>query len=124
MKASIEREPRTAAVLSRAYLRAAELIGLSRAEAARVTGVSEASLSRLAHGGRAIDRASKEGELAVLFLRVFRSLDTLVGGSEADARKWMRAHNHHLGGVPAELVQQASGLVHVVEYLDGMRGKL
>ena len=62
-------------------------------------------------------------ELAALFLRLFRSLDALVGGDETRSRAWMHAHNHHLNGTPAELVRSVSGLVHVVEYLDAMRGK-
>jgi hypothetical protein len=35
----------------------------------------------------------------------------------------MHAHNHHLNGTPAEMVRSVPGLVHVVEYLDAMRGK-
>jgi hypothetical protein len=32
--------------------------------------------------------------------------------------------NHHLGAPPADLLQTVSGLVHVAEYLDAMRGQL
>jgi len=39
-------------------------------------------------------------------------------------RAWFHAANAHLGGVPATRVQTVTGLVHVAEYLDGMRGKL
>lgn len=116
--------PNAAAVLTKAVLRAAEQLGMSQRELAGVLGVSEASVTRLARGGRAIDPSSKEGELATLFVRVFRSLDTLVGGGAQACRDWMHAENDYLGGVPARLVQTIQGLVDVGEYLDGMRGHL
>ncbi|MFH2009304.1 MAG: MbcA/ParS/Xre antitoxin family protein [bacterium] len=75
-------------------------------------------------GGRTIDPEAKEGELALLLIRVFRSLDALVGGDEAKARAWFRAHCEPLAGVPAELVSRVSGLVAAAEYLDAMRGNL
>lgn len=117
-------EPDSAAVLSRATLRAAEELGLSRAELAEILGVSTATLSRLANGHASLDPSRKEGELALLVIRAFRSLDTLVGGDEAKARLWIAAENTHLGGVPKERMRSVQGLVDVVEYLDAMRGRL
>lgn len=113
----------SAAVLTRATLRAAEKLGLSQRDLAKLLGVSPASMSRMSRG-RAIDPLTKEGELALLFLRLFRSLDALVGGDEVAARAWFHARNLHLDGVPAELVARVDGLVHAVEYLDAMRGRL
>ena len=113
-----------ARTLSHAFGRAAEEHGLPRSAQARLLGVSEASLSRLAHGARTIDPVSKEGELALLYLRAWRSLDALCGGDGAKSRAWMHARNEHLGGRPAELVRSVTGLVHVLEYLDAVRGKL
>ncbi len=109
-------------VLAKALFRAADACGLSRRTLAAMTGLSEATLSRAARG-RPIDPATKEGELALGFLRAFRSLDALVGGEAAQARAWMHAENRHLGGVPADLVTTAAGLFHVVEYLDALRGR-
>src|SRR5512139_917797 len=111
------------AVLAKAFLRAAGRLGLTQRQAAAVLGVSEATLSRVA-SGRPIDPESKEGEIAVLFVRAFRSLDALVGGREEDARAWMHAENRHLGGVPSALARSVAGLVDVVGYLDAVRGKL
>jgi transcriptional regulator with XRE-family HTH domain len=109
-------------VLTRAVLRAADLLGVAQRELAAVLGVSPASLSRLRRGARQIDPNSKEGEMAVLFVRVFRSLDALMGGSQDNSERWLGAHNEHLGGVPKELIQTVPGLVHVIEYLEAMRG--
>src|SRR5689334_16311435 len=118
-------QPRTApapdAVLSKAALRAAGLLGLSSRSLARILGVSEASVSRLAAGARTIDPASKEGELALLLVRVDRSLDALVGTDATQRRAWLESHNDALNGKPVDLLQRADGLVHVVAYLDAMR---
>lgn len=122
--ALLETPPAPSAVLTKAVGRAADRLAVSRRELAAALGVSEASLSRLAHGKRRIDPESKEGELALLFVRVFRSLDALLGGDDERSRRWLRAYNHHLGAVPAELLGSVAGLVRVADYLDAMRGAL
>ncbi len=114
--------PRRNVVLTRAALRAAVLLGLSQQDLAGVLGVSPSTVSRL--DDRPLDPARKEGELAVLFVRLFRSLDALLGGSTEKARQWLHAPNHHLGGVPAERIRTVTGLVDAIEYLDAMRGKV
>jgi hypothetical protein len=111
------------AVLTRAVRRAVDLLGLSQQEAAGILHVSTATASRLMNGRTELTTDSAEGQLALLFLRVFRSLDTLVGGSAAKAEDWLRAKNSHLGGVPLDRLKTPEGLVHVAEYLDAMRGK-
>ena len=88
-----------------------------------VKNSSEASVSRLSRQ-RGLDPDSKEGELALLFLRVYRSLDALVGGDDARARDWLHAENAHLSGRPVERIRTVEGLVDVVQYLDAMRGRL
>lgn len=114
--------PSPDAVVTKATLRAAERLGLPDAALARIVGVSPASVSRL-RAGRTIPVAQKEGELALLFLRVYRSLDALLGGDAEGCRRWLRAENDHLGGVPLQLIQTVTGLVNVGRYLDAMRGK-
>ena len=113
------RSPR---ILTRAMLRAGRALGMRQKDLAVTLGISEATVSRFSRG-REIDPETKEGELAVLLLRMYRSLDTLVGGEDARARAWMQARNIHLNGTPAELVRSIHGLVRVVEYLDALRGK-
>lgn len=110
-------------VLTDAVLRAATEISWPKARLARTLGVSPASLSRLGRS-RSIDPETKEGELAILFLRAFRALDALLGGDAARCRAWLSSDNHHLGGVPNELMESVEGLVRVGQYLDAMRGKV
>lgn len=123
LSAALGKTPDPAATLTKAFLRAAAALGVSQRELAQLLGVSAASVSRLFRD-RTIAVASKEGELAILFVRLFRSLDALLGGDDIAAKRWYRAHNDHLGGIPAELVSSVTGFVHVIEYLDAMRGKL
>src|SRR5689334_14434768 len=111
------------AVLAKAVLAAAARLDLRQRQLGEMIGASEASISRLQRG-RGIDPQSKEGELALLFLRAYRSLDALVGGDDARARAWLHAHNDHLGGVPADRMMDVQGLVDVVQYLDAVRGRL
>jgi uncharacterized protein (DUF2384 family) len=113
--------PAPEAVLTKAVLRAAELLGLSSRALARILGVSEASVSRLVSGSRTIDPVSKEGELALLLVRVYRSLDALVGTDAAQRKAWLESPNRALNGRPIDLLQRTDGLVHVVAYLDAMR---
>jgi hypothetical protein len=114
--------PSPAAVLTKATLRAAERLELPQRVLCQVLGVSPASLSRLGRS-RTIDPQSKEGELATLFVRLYRALDSLVGGSDEKARAWLEAPNTHLRGVPLELIQSVQGLVRSIEYVDAMRAK-
>jgi hypothetical protein len=115
--------PDPAPVLAKAVLSAAGRLGLRNRQLAAIIGSSEASVSRLQHG-RGLDPETKEGGLALLFLRLYRSLDALVGGDDDKARRWLNSENTHLGGVPAERIHRVEGLVDVVQYLDAMRGRL
>jgi hypothetical protein len=107
-------EPNPGLVLAKAVQSAAVRLGLRNRHLAAVLGSSEASVSRFQHG-RGVDPDTKEGELALLLLRLFRSLDALVGGDEEKARAWLNAENVHLAGVPAERIRTVEGLVDVVQ---------
>ena len=111
-----------AAVLSKAVLRAADLLQLPQAALARVLGLSPASVSRLRQGKLQLAPESKAGELGLLLVRLFRSLDSIVGDREA-ARTWLGSENLGLNGVPRDLMLTPQGLVHVVDYLDAHRAR-
>ena len=112
------------AVVSKAVTRAADLLGLTNAVLARTIGVSEPTASRLRRGTYALDPGTKSYELALLLIRLFRSLDAVVGGDEASLRSWMVTTNRALRGVPRELVQTAAGLVAAVDYVDAARARI
>jgi uncharacterized protein (DUF2384 family) len=112
------------AVLSKAVVRAARLLGLTQREVAAILGVSVATASRLfAERYRLSPERPKEWELARLFVRFFRALDALWGHDEA-ARRWLESENLALSARPIDLVASVEGLVRVVDYLDNARGRL
>jgi hypothetical protein len=115
--------PEPAAVVTKAALRAAGRLGLSNRALATVLGVSEATVSRMGAGAYELAAGSKPYELAVLFLRLFRSLDAITGGDSRVAREWLRGENTTLGAAPMTLIESVSGLVNVVAYLDAHRAR-
>jgi transcriptional regulator with XRE-family HTH domain len=114
----------SAAVLSRATVRAARLLEVAQSDLAAIIGVSGATLSRLANGRKALQPGSKPWQLAALFVRLFRSLDAIVGSDDAAARSWLRSDNRALGGVPLTLIRDPAGLVRTVDYLDAARARI
>lgn len=116
------RSPDPASVLSKAVIRAAEQLQLPRGALGRVLGLSAASVTRLHQGSLTLDPDSKPGELGLLLVRLFRSLDSIVGNPEA-ARTWLGTENLGLNGVPKALMLTPQGLVHVIDYLDAHRAR-
>ncbi|KAF0215695.1 MAG: hypothetical protein FD174_4043 [Geobacteraceae bacterium] len=111
-----------AAVLSKALIRAAAQLDLSQAKLAQVLGVSTATVSRLFAGSYLLSPEKKEWDFAVLLIRLFRSLDAIVGGATEDARRWLDSKNHALADCkPVDLITTTEGLVRVVNYLDARR---
>jgi hypothetical protein len=112
-------QPDAIETLTKAFLNAGKALGMTQDDLGVVIGRDRTVFRR-----RGIDPASKTGELALLYIRIYRGLFALVGGREADLKHWMHTKNRHTGGVPAEQVQSVAGLLHVVEYLDAIRGKI
>ena len=110
-----------AAVLTKATLRAAAKLGLTNKLLATVIGVSEATVSRMRSGGYTLQRGQKSFELAVLFVRLYRSLDAIVGGDDVVAGSWLKNRNTVLDAEPLALIQTVPGLMNVIQYLDARR---
>ena len=111
-------------IVATAAARAADALDLRNATLARVLGVSDATVSRLKGGSFLLDPRSKPYELAVLFVRLFRGLDALVGGDVASARSWMKAENTALRGRPVDLIASIPGLMAAVSYVDARRARI
>jgi len=117
-------EASASSTLTKAVVRAAGFLGLSQATLAQVLGVSGATASRLVGGRYALQpERRREWEFALLFLRLFRSLQAIVG-NDRDAQRWLRHPNLALGAPPLELIGSAEGLVRVLHYLDANRGRI
>jgi hypothetical protein len=112
---------RSRGALSKATWRAARQLGLSGAALSKVIGLSEATVSRLGRGEWGVAPQSKEGQLAALLVRLFRSLDASVGNDAAMVAAWMGSYNRALNGIPRELIESPQGLVMTLQYVDAMR---
>lgn len=116
-----DRAEKEAAAVTKAVLRAADRLGIRNAALSRVIGVSEPTLSRMRSGERLINRNQKEFELGVLFVRMYRSLDAIIGGDDTVSQQWLRNKNEALNSVPVEMIESVQGLTDVIRYLDARR---
>ncbi|MCB2078040.1 MAG: DUF2384 domain-containing protein [Novosphingobium sp.] len=111
-------------VLTSAITRIAELWNLSNGKLAAILGLSPATVSRLRHGQARLDPASKSFEAGQFLLRLFRSLDALLGSDDDAARRWLEADNLDLGGKPIALVDTMRGLIELCDYVDFYRARV
>lgn len=109
-------------VLTNATLKATDLLEIPQTVLAKLLGVSAPQVSRMRQGAYLLDESRKEWELAALFLRMYRSLDSIAVNEEA--RAWLNSRNRGLNGEkPVALIPSAAGLVRVVDYLDAARAR-
>ncbi|MCX5513032.1 transcriptional regulator, XRE family protein [Kaistia algarum] len=113
--------PEAGLVLTKAAIRAADRLRVTARILATIIGVSEATISRMKRAEFALEPGTKPFELAVLFTRLFRSLDAIVGGDDAVAAAWLTQPNLALAARPIEKIQSVIGLVDVIAYLDARR---
>lgn len=123
MRSAVSLAPDPSAVLCGALFKALVFLGLTQGQVGNSIGMDRTTVSRLKNRG-GLNPNSKQGELALLLIRIFRSLYALMGGDKKAIRHWMKTQNRHLNGVPAELVGSVQGINHVLEYLDAIRGKV
>jgi len=110
-----------ATLVAKATIRAAERLSIKSKTLAKIIGVSEATVSRMRQGEYPLEPHQKPFELAVLFVRLFRSLDAMTDGDEKVAAAWLVNDNSALSGRPIDLIQTVSGLGNVIQYLDARR---
>jgi len=111
-------------VLTKAMMRAADRLGMSGKQLSEVIGLSAAQISRMKNGEAALSEASKSFELSALLVRVYRSLDAIVGGDESATKLWMTSQNTALNGRPIDRMVSVEGLADVVTYLDARRAPI
>ena len=112
-------KPQEAQVLAAAFLNAGKELGLKQLVLERIIDRDRSSINR-----SGIDPNTKSGELALLLVRIYRSLFVLMGGNSVQMKHWMKTLNLHTGGVPADQILCIPDLVKIVGYLDAMRGKV
>ena len=117
-------QPDPASTLSKAVRNVASLLELRQNSLARILGISAATASRLCAGTYQLSpERGKEWELALLLVRLFRSLNAMLGHG-AEARTWLNSENLALASKPLALMESAEGLVRVLHYVDAHRGRI
>ena len=111
-------------VMTQAVSKAATLMGLNKATLAKILGISPASAGRMYSGAYLLNYNAKEWDMARLLVRLFRSLDAIMAGDEQALRSWLLSPNHALNAKPIELVTNAAGLVHTLDYVDAYRARI
>ena len=111
-------------VLTAAVSRIADFWGLTNAKLGAVLGLSAATVSRLRSGQAKLDPASKSFEAGQFLLRLFRSLDALLGSDDQAARSWLATRNLDLGARPIDLIDSFKGLITVCDYVDAHRARV
>ena len=111
----------SASVLGKAVIRAADRLRISHALLSKVLGLSPATITRLHQGTYELKVGTKEWDFSLLFVRLYRSLDSIVSDDQM-AHQWLNSENLGLYSKPITLIQTTEGLVRVVQYLDSSRG--
>lgn len=112
-------------VLTRAVVEAARRLGLGPSDLKGIIGASQPTASRLLNGRYALPEGGKPWELATHFVRLYRSLSSLVGGDDELARSWLKSANRAFDGQrPLDLIKRVDGLIHACEYLDAHRARV
>jgi uncharacterized protein (DUF2384 family) len=120
----LEQQPDDGKLLTSAVARIAEFWGLTNPRLGAILGVSESTASRLRSGKAELDPASKSFEAAQFLLRLFRSLDALLGSDDMSARAWLSTTNLDLEARPLDLVESFKGLMTVCDYVDAHRARV
>ncbi len=124
MKVSNHMQPQESIVLTKALCNLVKFYSFSGKDLSKIIGISESTASRLVQGTKLISPHTKEGELALLLLRIYRSLNAMVGNNHEKAKLWLNSQNKYFRNKPMEEIKTIPGLVDVLNYLDAMRGKL
>ena len=112
-------------VLTQAVAEAAHRLGIGPSDIAEVIGKSQPTASRLLSGKYLLADGKKEWELSAHFVRLYRSLSSVVGGNDELAREWLKSPNRAFDGqMPIVVIKRVDGLIHACEYLDAHRARV
>jgi uncharacterized protein (DUF2384 family) len=111
-------------ILTSAVAKIADYWDLSNAKLGAVLGLSPTTVSRLRSGSTKLDQSSKSFEAGQFLLRLFRSLDAMMGSDDAAAKAWLAARNLDLEARPLDLIDSFKGLMTVCDYVDAHRARV
>lgn len=117
-------EDSDAELLSQAMVKIAAFWKLNNATLGGILGLSASTISRLKNGQGILDRGSKSFEAATFLLRLFRSLDALLGSDDKACRDWLAHKNLDFEMTPLQKIATFQGLIEVCDYVDSYRARV
>lgn len=113
---------RHALILSAATANAARRLKLTASDLGYILGISRASASRLVQGTFQMKEGNKSWEMALLLIRLYRGVASLVGNDDALAVRWLCSPNIAFNNAcPYDYIKSVVGLVFACEYVDSHR---
>ena len=110
-------------VLAKAFLNVGKQLNLTQTQLGDAIGLHRSNVSKLSIS-HSLDPKSKQGELALLVIRLARALYALAGGDKDFMQTFIHSHNKMTGGVPAQQIGTIQGLMTVLRFVDAVRGKV
>ena len=111
-------------VVTKAVNEASILMSIDVSTLTQILGIKEPDVIQMKHNDYLLQPQQEEWERALLFIRLFKGIDVLCGGDRGALVEWLISDNLDLRGVPIELIQNVSGLVRIVDYLEGYQAKI
>jgi uncharacterized protein (DUF2384 family) len=108
------------AVLSKAFIRAGEGLGLDDTDLSAVLGEQVSTMLRLRNGYEQLKPSAEAGSRAMFMVELYQLL-LVVAGNEQNAKIWLNSKYRGLGGRPRDLIACKTRLEQVVEYLAATR---
>lgn len=114
-----------ARVLTQAVIEAAKRMKVGPTDLGLIVGFSQPTSSRLLREKFAIPEGTKEWELSAHFVRLYRSLSSMVGGDDVLVERWIKSPNKAFGQqTPLDYIKRIDGLIHACNYLDAYRAQV
>lgn len=107
-------------VLAKAFFNTGKQFNFTQTQLATILGISEQTINSL-EIQFGIDPASKQGEIALLFINLFSALYDLTGGDSDWIQHFLKSKNLVTGGIPMEQIETVRGLVSVLQFVEAIR---
>lgn len=104
--------------LSQSVIQVGDLLGLVRAEVARVLGFRCENITALYGGRLVLEPGSEAYANGVLLVRLYQALYARMGGDGPRMIHWLRAEQPALGKAPFYLLVDEGQVARLVDYLE------
>ena len=113
----------TSKVLTKASWKAAELLGLKPEQFVRILHLECLDMN-LSEATLMFDPNSKQGEIALILIRIYKALYHLNGGDIKWMHHFLNSPNLLTGGIPIEQLESMSGLLSVLNTVESLQHKV